>query len=175
MAMTERFDFNSLLKLYLKETKDFDKNTLIPFFPFIGKQKDTDELLITETINHEGKLENTIKELILADSTLQQHNTKEELRKFILQSEKVEEKLSFRGNFMLGVFCVLPFAISFLLIWSKFIIGDNIYIQVIIPLIFFAISLYNTSDAWHLKQLASKIKCLRMASQNILDSFSSNI
>ena len=128
MSTINNSDFSFLIKYYLNETKKFDKKTLIPFFPFIGKQKGTDEFLIIETINHESRLENTIKELILADSTLQHYNSKEKLRRFILQSEKAEEKLSYRGNFMLGIFCVLPFAISFLLIWSKFIIGDNIYI-----------------------------------------------
>ena len=132
-----------------------------------------DEHLIVSIINEESELENEIRELILSDSQRQRYNTRK-LRKFVLQVEKAEERLIFRGNFMLGIFFVLPLTISFLTLWSEFILGDNIYIQIVLLLLFLYLSMVNVSNAWQIKRLASNIKCLRMASQNILDSFSTD-
>lgn len=89
----------------------------------------------------------------------------------MLQAEKAEERLNFRGNFLIGILFLLPLATTFLSLWSEFVIGKNIYIQIIILLLFLFLSMVNVSSTWHIKRLASNIKCLRMASQNILDSF----
>ncbi|NJK58282.1 MAG: hypothetical protein HC939_21045 [Pleurocapsa sp. SU_5_0] len=119
-------------------------------------------------------MENKLKLLVYNQDEKYQQTKLEELKLLFLEINKAEERFSVKADIMQSSSFFISFLSILFTVWSKFVFGNNISMQVLVLLLLYFLSIYIFSNSWYYKRLTSYTKCLGKTAQEVIDCFSTD-
>lgn len=164
---------------YLDKSEKFRKDNLIYHFRNRGKNNKERSELVFKINNHEARLESEFIDNLSKDIHIKKI-TKRELKQFLSQAEKLEERLSLNSNFLISVICLIPVTAIFVNFWIDYgnvwinfeNISNTVFLtKMFVAFIFMCLSYSNFDNGSKTKNLVVDYKCFCNIIQKVLVSF----
>lgn len=160
-----KLELDCLIKNYVKEASKLDKNRL----PKLSLSN------ITVVIENETKF---LKKLKLIIANIPKEKSIDILSSYILGLKKLEEKFSFRGNFLIGSVIFITFIATSLNLFTKNLVEGLVvypYLQVGLSILYLYMAGSTIQSGWEFKRLSSNIKGIVLIFESVSDEIKGSI